>query len=232
MLYYKEYGNSDGQVVVFIHGGFTTGESFGKQFGLLPDRRMVFVDLPGYGNSGQESINGFTFEKAAFEVIRLVENLSPNKKVVSIAHSYGGLVVKKVLSQIPERIDKIVIGSTNVKRSFLFWLYTRKIGCYILWKQNKERYARERISWKCVCDTQKDAWRNFHLNELDINSKIECLFLHAEHDIKEIRDSMQLWREKLPNCKMYELQKSGHNYFWDMPESVNSIISDFINKEL
>lgn len=223
-MYYKECGSKEGQLVVFIHGGFTTHESFMKQYNLLPDKRMIFVDLPCCGNSKQ---NEFSFESAAFEVIKLIEKLSPDRKAILIAHSYGGLVVKEVLIRIPNRIDKIVVGSTNVQQSLLFWLYTRKIGCHILWKQNKERYVRERISWKCVCDMQKDAWHKFNLSKLKGNSQIACLFLYAEHDIKEIRDSMKLWKEKLPNCKLYEVAKSGHNYFFDMPEIVNPIISDF-----
>lgn len=81
---------------------------------------MLFVDLPGYGNSKQDSSAGFTFMNAAVGIIELIENLSPHRKVILIAHSYGGLVVKKVLSQIPEKIDKIVVGSTNVRRSPLF----------------------------------------------------------------------------------------------------------------
>lgn len=74
---------------------------------------------------------------------------------------------------------------------------------------------------------QKEAWNKFDLSKLKGNSQIECLFLYAEHDIKEIRDSMNLWKEKLPNCKLYEVAKSGHSYFFDMPEIVNPLISDF-----
>ena len=223
-MYYKECGSKEGQLVVFIHGGFTTHESFMKQYNLLPNKRMIFVDLPSCGNSKQ---NGFSFESAAFEVIKLIKKLSPDRKVILIAHSYGGLVVKEILIRLPNQIDKIVVGSTNIQKSLLFWLYTRKIGCHILWKQNKERYVREGIIWKCVCDMQKDAWHKFNLSKLKGNSQIECLFLYAEHDIKEIRDSMKLWKEKLPNCKLYEVAKLGHNYFFDMPDIINPIISDF-----
>lgn len=225
-MYYKEYGSKDGQLAVFIHGCFTTHESFMNQYDLLPGKRMIFVDLPGCGESEQNSL-AFTFENAALEVIKLIDKLSPNRKVILIAHSYGGLVVKEILIRIPERIDKIIVGSTNVKKSLLLRFYTGKIGCHILWKQNRTRYVREKITWKCVCDMQKDAWRNFDLSKLKVNSQINCLFLYAEHDIKEIRDSMKLWKEKLPNCKLYKISESGHNYFWDMPEIVNPIISDF-----
>ncbi len=226
-MYYEEYGNKDGQLVVFIHGGFTTHESFMKQYNLLLDKRMIFVDLPGCGKSKQKGLDGFSFESAAFEIVKLIEKLSPNNKVILIAHSYGGLVVKEILNRIPNQIDKIVVGSTNVKKSILYWLYTRKIGCYILWKQNKERYIKEGTTWKCVCDMQKDAWNKFNLSELKENSQIQCLFLYAEYDIKEIQNSMKLWKERFPSCQLYEIAKSGHNYFFDMPEIVNPLISEF-----
>lgn len=83
------------------------------------------------------------------------------------------------------------------------------------------------MTWKCVCDIQRDAWNKFSLSKLESNSQIECLFLYAEYDIKEIRDSMKQWKEKLPNSKLYEVSNSGHNYFFDMPEIVNPIISNF-----
>lgn len=105
-MYYKECGSKNGQLAVFIHGGFTTHESFMHQYNLLPDKRMVFVDLPGCGNSKQESLKGFTFKNAALEVMKLIEKLSPDRKVILIAHSYGGLVVKEILMRIPDKVEK------------------------------------------------------------------------------------------------------------------------------
>ena len=173
-MYYKEYENKEGQLVIFIHGGFTTNESFAQQYQLLPDKRMIFVDLPGCGKS-----------------------------------------------------ERIVVGSTNVKRSLLFWLYTRKIGCHILWKQNEERYRHDGTTWDCVCDMQKDAWAKFSLNELGINREIRCLFMVAQKDIKEIRESMKLWKTKFPNSEFYMVKDSGHNYFTDLPEEVNAVVASF-----
>lgn len=149
-----------------------------KECGSKDGQLVVFI----------HGLNGFSFENAAFEVIKLIEELSPDRKVILIAHSYGGLVVKEILLRIPHRIDKMVVGSTNIQKSLLFWLYTGKIGCHILWKQNEERYAREGITWKRVCDMQKDAWHKFDISGLKGNHQIACLFLYAEHDIKEIQE--------------------------------------------
>lgn len=61
-MYYKECGSKEGQLVIFIHGGFTTHESFMKQYDLLPNKRMIFVDLPGFGNK----IKNVMYEKELF----------------------------------------------------------------------------------------------------------------------------------------------------------------------
>lgn len=226
-MYYKEYENKEGQLVIFIHGGFTTNESFAQQYQLLPDKRMIFVDLPGCGKSERIGTKAFSFDTSAVEIIKLIEQLSPKQKVILIAHSYGGLVVKEIVRRRPELIERIVVGSTNVKRSLLFWLYTRKIGCHILWKQNEERYRHDGTTWDCVCDMQKDAWAKFSLNELGINREIRCLFMVAQKDIKEIRESMKLWKTKFPNSEFYMVKDSGHNYFTDLPEEVNAVVVSF-----
>jgi len=57
--------------------------------------------------------------------------------------------------------------------------------------------------------------------------EIKSLFLVAEKDIKEIRESMKLWGKKFPKHKCYVVKDSGHNYFTDFPEIVNSIIVQF-----
>ena len=227
-MYYKEYGNKEGQLVVFIHGGFTTNESFAKQYQLLPDKRMIFVDLPGCGKSECAGRKKFSFDDSAVEIIKLIKQLSPEGKAILIAHSYGGLVVKEIIQRRPELIDKIVVGSTNVKKSLLFWLYTRKTGCHILWKQNKERYMHDGTTWRCICDMQKDAWTKFSLSSMKTNKEIKSLFLVAEKDIKEIRESMNLWEKKFPDHESYTVKNSGHNYFTDFPEIVNPIIIQFL----
>lgn len=175
-------------------------------------KRMIFVDLPGCGKSKKVGKEAFSFERSAVEIIKLIEQLSPKEKVILIAHSYGGLVVKEIIRKRPDLVEKMVVGSTNVKKSLLFWLYTRKIGCYILWRQNKERYRHDGTTWNCICDMQKDAWTKFSLNSLRSNRDIRCLFMVAENDIKKIQGSMLLWKKKFPNSEIYVVNNAGHNY--------------------
>lgn len=151
----------------------------------------------GYGKSEGD----FSFEAASLEIEKLIDCLSPDRNVILIAHSYGGLVVKQLLVAIPDKIDRIVTGSTNLERDLLFRIYTSFIGCLILWMQNRDRFIRENISWKQVCDTQRSAWRNFAYPRLQEDGRIPCLFLYA-----------------------------GHNYFRENAETVNHEIITYLTE--
>ena len=228
MLYYKEFGNPDGKLVVFIHGGFTTCESYMKQYEILEAYHCVFVDLPGHGKSDYGKKYHFSFENAVDAVVELIDKLSPEEKVVLISHSYGGLTAKIIMSKIPEKIERAVIGSTNIQRTLLFRVYTSKLGCFYLWIQNRKRYKRDNISWRLVCDTQKDAWQQFQLTDAEKFSELPCLLLCAQYDIKTIQKSMHLWEKCLPNSQMLMIENVGHNYYFDAAEQVNLLLESFI----
>lgn len=232
MLYYKECGNPIGKPVVFIHGGFTTQEAFMKQYDLLEDYHCIFVDLPNHGKSFGGNKESFRFEKAAQAVIEVIDNLKPEEKVILISHSYGGITARFILEKIPDRIEKIVIGSTNVRKTMLYWLYTRKIGCLILMLQNRKRYQKENITWKLVCDTQKSAWKSFGLPDSKKIRRIPALLLYAEYDIQAIKESMISWQSCFDTSQLVEIRNAGHNYFWDNAEETNRLVKEFLIREI
>lgn len=227
-IYYREFGNPNGKLILFIHGGFTTCESYTKQYGMLEEYRCVFVDLPKHGKSQYDKRYHFSFEKAADDLIELIKYLSPKEKVIIVSHSYGGLTAKLIMAKIPEKIEKAVIGSTNIQKTLLFRIYTSKLGCFYLWVQNRKRYKKDNISLQLVCDTQKDAWRQFQLADIEKFENLPCLLLVAEYDIKTIKESMYMWKRSLPNSQFHVLENVGHNYFFDAAEQVNSIVKAFI----
>ena len=132
--------------------------------------------------------------------------------------------------KIPEKIEKAVIGSTNIQKTLLFRIYTSKLGCFYLWIQNRKRYKKDNISLQLVCDTQKDAWRQFQLADIEKFENLPCLLLVAEYDIKTIKESMYMWKRSLPNSQFHVVENVGHNYFFDAAEQVNSIVKAFISE--
>jgi len=197
-----------------------------KQYELMKEFHCVFADLPEHGKS--VDCGSFSCENAAQAIIELIDALSPKEKVILISHSYGGLTTKLILEKIPERIEKVVIGSTNIIRSVSYWLYTRKIGCFIFWLSNRKRFKREQFSWKLVCRTQKDSWKNFQLPYYRKIVDIPALLLCAKYDINDIKKSMLLWKNCFSYTKSVTVENSGHNYFGECSDEVNQIIYKFI----
>lgn len=228
MLYYEEYGNTNAELVLFIHGGFTTCKSYMKQYRLLEDYHCVFVDLPNHGKSDYGRKYHFSYDKASDDLIELINRLSPKGKIILVSHSYGGLMTKMLMLKIPEKIEKAIIGSTNMYRTLLFRIYTSKWGCLYLWPQDRKRYKEDNITWRLICDTQKDAWKQFQPFAIDKAVKIPCLLLYAEYDMKIIQKSMLLWKSYLPDSELLMIENAGHNYFYDAAEQVNPIIKSFI----
>lgn len=225
-LSFNESGNLNEQLILFIHGGFTSSVSFSNQHNFLNEFHCLFVDLPEYGQS--LDCGKFGYENSAQAILRLMDTYSPNQKVILVSHSYGGLVVKRLLELCPARIEKVVIGSTNIKRTPLYFFYTRLIGNFVLWLLNRKRFKDEHISWKLVCRTQKEAWNNFTSPDPSLFADIPALLLYAQYDIKDIKTSMEQWQGYFSHCQLAEIENSGHNYFWDFPNEVNALIRDFV----
>lgn len=242
MLYYKEYGNPNGKPVIFIHGGFASHKAYEKQFEILSEYRNIFVDLPNCGESlGYEK---FTFDAAIEGVMELIDVIAPKETVILIGHSYGGLVVKGLLEKIPQRVEKAVIGSANLKRSPMYRLYTSGLGAFLTWMKNRDFYQKESVSLKLIYDTQKSAWKHFKLpdgarllqqesdiaNNMDAWKQIPVLLLYADGDIPDIQASMKLWKELLPNAELKQFSNVGHAFFREHPELVNPVVEAFVRK--
>lgn len=108
-------GAADGPVTVVLHGGGPgchATSDFGAVMAVRPDRRWLWVDLPGYGGSvtgpsaARRSPSG-----AAHALAALLERVGPDRVDV-LAQSYGGLVALRLAADRPGRIGRIVlIGS-------------------------------------------------------------------------------------------------------------------------
>ncbi|MBQ7782501.1 MAG: alpha/beta hydrolase, partial [Oscillospiraceae bacterium] len=82
-----------------------------------------------------------------------------------------------------------------------------------------------------VFDTQKSAWKQFAVNNTDRFDDIPCILLYAQYDVRDIQESMLIWKNMLKNSKLIQLKNTGHNYFYDSYGKVNRIIEKFISDQ-
>ncbi len=112
-LYYKEYGNPDGPLILFIHGGGVGGWMWDKQVEYFTDYHCIVPDLPEQGQ--RLSRHPFSIQYSAQKLIQLLEQKGKDKRLIAIGFSLGAQIVIQMLSMKPELIDQAVINSASVR---------------------------------------------------------------------------------------------------------------------
>ncbi|MNI32625.1 acyl-CoA esterase [compost metagenome] len=97
-----------GTPIIILHGTFSTS------FQLLPMAQQLtqignplyLIDLPGFGRSpfhhNPSILKGF--EQSLVDFVRSMES-----KVIIIGHSFGGYLAAKLLEELPDRIEQIIL---------------------------------------------------------------------------------------------------------------------------
>lgn len=117
-LYYKEYGNKHGDLMVFLHGGGVSGWMWDQQIPYFTDYHCVVIDLPGQGKSlGTEP---FSIRTSAAKINELIQSIAHEKEVIVIGFSLGAQVLIQMLSLEPNLIDAAIVNSALVRPSGTF----------------------------------------------------------------------------------------------------------------
>lgn len=107
-------GAADGPVTVVLHGGGPgchSASDFAAVLAARPDRRWLWVDLPGYGASATPPAPAPLFTGHARALTGLLDRLGLSA-VDFLAQSLGGSVALRVAADEPGRVRRVVlIGS-------------------------------------------------------------------------------------------------------------------------
>lgn len=117
---YKDYGNRDGKVIVYLHGwgqNIEMMEPIANPF--QEEKRLIIIDLPGFGKS-QEPSFAWTLEDYADMVFHLLQSLHINKPNL-IGHSFGGKISLIYASKY--EVEKMILLASpfKVKKKKLSW---------------------------------------------------------------------------------------------------------------
>ena len=130
-MYYELHGKG-GTPLVLIHGGGSTIETnFGRALPLLSrTRRVIAVEVQAHGHT-LDVDRPFTFEQDADDVAALLDSLHVSKADL-LGFSNGGTTALQVAIRHPERVNRLVIASSNYRRDGMqagFWDFMEK-GTY------------------------------------------------------------------------------------------------------
>jgi len=112
-LHYREYGDRNAPLMVFLHGGGVSSWMWEKQVQYFTDYHCVTIDLPEQGLSDRE--NKFSIASSSEKVGACIEKIADGKEVIVIGFSLGAQVLIDLLSKNSNLIDYAMINSALVK---------------------------------------------------------------------------------------------------------------------
>lgn len=119
---YAEYGNSQGEPVILVHGGFVADAFLPLALAdELSDFRLILVHLRGYAGSSRVEIP-FGSADDASDIVTLMEMLDISN-AHWVGHSSGGVVALRAAVEHPERLKTISLiepggAPSNLIRQF------------------------------------------------------------------------------------------------------------------
>jgi pimeloyl-ACP methyl ester carboxylesterase len=116
-LYYETHGA--GRPLILLHGGLGSGEMFGPILPTLAERHQVIaVDLQGHGRTADID-RPIDIRLMADDIAALIDHLGLDKPDVA-GYSLGGGVAFFTAVKYPEKVNKLVVASTNIRPDAIY----------------------------------------------------------------------------------------------------------------
>jgi pimeloyl-ACP methyl ester carboxylesterase len=112
-LYFETLGT--GRPLILLHGGLGSGEMFGPILPTLAEQHQVIaVDLQGHGRTADID-RPIDIRLMADDIAALIDHLGLDKPDV-VGYSLGGGVAFFTAVKYPEKVGRLVMTSTNIRR--------------------------------------------------------------------------------------------------------------------
>lgn len=112
-IYFQEYGDKSGPLMLFLHGGGVSGWMWDKQVKYFTDFHCVVPDL--LKQDKKMGFEEFSIGNSAEQLLMLIEKKAKGKKVIIIGFSLGAQVAIQMVSKKPHLIDYAIINSALVR---------------------------------------------------------------------------------------------------------------------
>lgn len=108
-VHYRDEGKQDGPVLVLIHGSNASLHTWEQWVGILgKDYRIISLDLPGHGLTGNNPAGVYDSASCVRVVDRLLTKLNVDKAVIG-GNSMGGGVSWAYALEHPEKVEAVLL---------------------------------------------------------------------------------------------------------------------------
>ncbi|WP_301109151.1 alpha/beta hydrolase [Sporosarcina sp.] len=111
--YYKEYGNTEGEILLFIHGGGVDAWMWEQQIPNFNEYHVLVPTLQGHGARSGDS--RFSIHENAAELLELLAQKEQGKPVHIVGFSIGAQICLEMIRLSPNLIHSAMINSALAK---------------------------------------------------------------------------------------------------------------------
>lgn len=236
-----------GSTVLLLHGWGGSIQTMMPIINILKDRcRVISLDLPGFGKSGQPEAPWNSYDYA--ECIKKFIDILQLKDIILFGHSHGGRIAI-ILSGNYDFVKKLIlIDSAGLipkrKINYYFKVYSFKLlkGIYTLFYRGKNREERlekfyERFGSADYKESQGVMRQtmvkviNDNLLELLPSIKAPTLLIWGEEDKDTPLYMGRIMEDKINDSGLVVLKGAGHYSYIDCYDQFTAVIDSFLKDE-
>lgn len=259
-VHYQMLGQDTGKLIVFIHGGGTTGLEVWKNtapYFLQRGYRILLYDLYGRGYSDRPHA---TYGPALFrhQLMQLLDSLHIDTPFDIIAMSMGAAIALDYAVVRPEKVKKIMLlgpavsGDLHPSKALevpglaqllmtAYW-YPRSVESQRKEFVNKpafEKYA-ERLRYFMKFKGHKyitlSTWQNMlNKDQLSLLTKVRpnnVLLIYGKQDPFFPEENVPRYKKYYPTIEVHMVDQAGHMPHYEQPEIVNGLLAAYLDKTL
>lgn len=247
-LHYAEFGDPQGEPVVFLHGWPDSWFTYSRVLPHLPaGLRALAFDQRGFGDSERPQ-SGYSIAELAGDAIAFLDALGLDRATM-VGHSFGSFVARQAAIARPDRVARLILIGTALTPSNPV---TRELQGALrdLPDPIPVEFAREFQASTAYCPLPPEFFEQIvaeslklpprlwpvlidHLLEHDDARrlpaiKMPTLLLWGERDALFSREDQDAMIAALPGARLEVYEETGHCPNWERPEAVAADIAAFV----
>ena len=260
IVYYRSELFPNRPTVLFLHGLSSNHTTWIEMMEAMRVQKIncIAPDLRGHGNSDKaKKMALYTWDIFTSDMLTVMDDAKVEKATI-VGYSYGGPLAMHIALRAPERVQGLVLISTNHKSTFsynrwLFWFppvgsaIFRFLGVILIWQYRKKYsyYIHSEAggywdaTWRglTTMPLSVDAWMLRQMGHLNLGDRIKnitapALLIHSPGDPflpdREVADMIKL----MPHARDVLPKHKSHFIASQAQEELAETISEFVLKEI